>query len=335
MTLLHPFEQQFQASWPADAWRDVGVLAAVSGGADSVALLRALHRLKSAGAGSLAVAHFDHGLRGAESAADARFVVELAASLNLVAHVGTANAGELLFGDGLEAAARQARYQFLQATAERIGARYLVAAHTADDQAETVLHRILRGTGIGGLAGMARARQLSPAVTLIRPLLDVRRGDVLGYLDALDQPFREDESNADRAFMRNRIRRELLPLLVRDYQPTAIESLLRLSALAADAQQVIDIEAQKLAVQSVRIQSPDCVLVDCRPLGAAARHLVREVLVGLWRTQAWPEQSMGFAEWDFLAQLASGGVDQTATLPGAIHAQKKGEQLTLTRLSGS
>ena len=152
------------------------VLVAVSGGADSVALLTALVRLQKPVESVLIVGHYNHRWRGEESDEDARFVRELAKQYGIgfeldcapqTREKSTAN----------EASAREARYRFLQQTAERRGARYLATAHTADDQAETVLHRVLRGTGIAGLAGIPRTRVLSPAVTLIRPLLAYRRAE--------------------------------------------------------------------------------------------------------------------------------------------------------------
>ena len=115
-------------------------------------------------------------------------------------------------GDGLEAAARKARYRFLEQAAGRMGARFVATAHTADDQAETILHRIVRGTGVRGLAGMAR---VGPAGTCHADptLLGIRRDELRAYLDALGQPYRHDPSNADRRFTRNRIRHGLLPAI--------------------------------------------------------------------------------------------------------------------------
>ena len=114
-------------------------------------------------------------------------------------------------GQGIEAA-RAARYAVLEEMAGRVGARFVVTAHTADDQAETILHRILRGTGLRGLSGMSRSRRLGPA-TLLRPLLAIGRAELAAYLRDCQQPFRTDASNRDVRFMRNRIRNELLPLL--------------------------------------------------------------------------------------------------------------------------
>ncbi len=158
-----PLEHKLAQAWPSDRWRDVGVLVAVSGGPDSVALLRALRRIAPAGRGSLRVAHFNHRWRGAEADQDQRFVVTLCESLGLACEVGAADpARQGMAPDGLEAAARDARYRFLVETAQRTGARYVVTGHTADDQAETILHHIVRGTGLLGLSGMRPARRSAP-----------------------------------------------------------------------------------------------------------------------------------------------------------------------------
>jgi tRNA(Ile)-lysidine synthase len=189
-------EERVAAVWPPQAWQDVPVVVAVSAGADSVALLRILARLRPPAA-RLWVAHFHHGLRGEAADADEQFVARLADSLKLGFRVGRAPASQLATaGDGLEAAARRARYAFLTAAAEKVGARYLAVAHTADDQAETILHRVLRGTAPAGLAGMPAARMLSGAVSLVRPLLAIRRSELRDYLAVVGQDWREDATNA-------------------------------------------------------------------------------------------------------------------------------------------
>src|SRR3954468_11588552 len=176
------------AAFPPERWRDVTTLVAVSGGADSVALLCGLAALKQGqGEGRLIAAHFNHQLRGAESDEDEAFVRRLARELTVDIEVGSGDVRGGASGDGLEAAARSARYAFLTETARRSGARYVVTAHTADDQVETVLHRILRGTGLGGLAGIPRVRELTPGQALVRPLLSAGRADVTAYLLSLNQ----------------------------------------------------------------------------------------------------------------------------------------------------
>ncbi len=338
----HALEDILAASWPPERWQDFSVIVAVSGGADSVALLRALSALKTGGAGRLIVGHFNHGLRP-EAADDAAFVAKLADRLSLPIEIGAGDTESLAtsVGDGIEAAAREQRYHFLQMAAERLGARYVVTAHTADDQAETIIHRILRGTSVAGLAGMHRARQLGDAVTLLRPLLDARRSGLRLYLNDLQQDFREDASNANREFTRNRIRHDLLPRLAGDFNRDVVAALVRLGETARDAQQVIEARAAELLdrcltpIHGDSAPAPDAIL-DCRPLAGEARHLVREVFVVLWRRQSWPRQSMGFEQWNLLADMALGPPtqpDASRTFPGAVLAQKTSEQLSFARLS--
>jgi tRNA(Ile)-lysidine synthase len=342
MTVAEEFQRRLNESWPPETWRDVGVLVAVSGGADSVALLRGLDEQRRLRGSRLMVAHFDHRLRGTESTADRDFVVALCKQLSVECHMGEWTPAEAAgpCPDGVEAAARTARYAFLQSTAERSGCRYIATAHTADDQAETVLHHILRGTGLSGLAGMSRTRPLGVAVTLIRPLLSFRRTDVIAYLADIGQPYRDDATNREPAFTRNRIRLQLLPLLARDYNPRVVESLLRLSSLAADVQAVIDGLVDELAASCVAGRTKgaarrNLVEIDLGSLAETPRHLVRELFVALWREQNWPLQSMGFDEWDQLAEMAAEKPSETCpakrVFPGAVKAERQPDRLILQR----
>ena len=331
-----PFEILLARAWPADLWHDVSVLVAVSGGADSVGLLRGLARLKRPGGGRLWVAHFNHGLRGAESDEDERFVADLATQLDLGFHSGR-TAGKLTAPgrDGLEAAAREARYRFLQQTAEKVGARYLVTGHTADDQVETILHRILRGTGLAGLSGMNRVRALNPAVTLVRPLLGLRRMDVRHYLKAIDQSWREDASNTCLDATRNWIRHELLPSIEEHVNIAGSEAIFRPGGLANEARHWIDSMADQLAEKALISQGTEELAYDCRAFEGENRYLVRETLRLIWRRQGLPEQAMGFAEWEVLAELAMesrGKAEKRCDLPGAIRVRKTGTQLVISRL---
>lgn len=337
-------EIAFTTAWPVERWRDVTVVVGVSGGADSVALLRLMASIRSGlagggaeryeGAGKLVAVHVNHRLRGAASDGDERFVAELCASQGVECIVGHVEVRDLAGeqGDGLEAACRAARYEFLLATAERIGARYVAVAHTADDQAETILHHAVRGTGLAGLGGMSMFRPLSDAVTLARPLLGVRRTDVLAYLESLGQAYREDETNCERRFTRNRIRHELLPLLAGDYNAEVVPALLRLGQHAREAQDVVRQAAEALASRCVVTRADAAVEVDCGRLAGANRHVVREVFVGIWRGERWPRQAMRFADWDALAALALGeSREERRTLPGNIAAWRTADTLTLRR----
>jgi len=338
MTDLRPLESALASSWPPAEWREVSVLVAVSGGADSVALLRAMHALKTGGEGRLLAAHLNHGLRGPEADADQAFVADLCAKLAIPCHTGRADVERLAAerGDGLEEAAREARYRFLTRAAAEAGARYLVTAHTADDRAETILHRILRGTGIAGLAGIARTRFIPEAgLTLIRPLLGTRRAELLAYLDELGQPFRRDPSNRDPRFTRNRIRHDLLPMLAEGFNPGVVEALLRLGTLASEVQGFVDRLVDELAARSVISRARGRVEIDTTPLAAEPRYLVRELLMAAWREQGWPMQSMGFAEWDELAGIAalcaadSGARRPGRMFPGGVSAEVDSGRLLL------
>ena len=329
---MYPFETKLAESWPPERWRDVSVLVAVSGGADSVALLRALIGLKTGGSGRLMVGHFHHGLRQ-QADAEEQFVRRLCGQLDLPCHVGHGDVGSLAAqqGDGLEAAARHSRYEFLQSVAEQQAARYLVTAHTADDKIETVLQRIIRGTGLAGLAGIPRVRRLSPAVSLLRPLLDFRRTEVLDYLSELHQDYCQDESNLDTRFSRNRIRHVLLPLLADQFNPAVDEALLRLGTLAAEAQAVIDESVDEHFEHHVSAQSPNRVIIQTAPLQSTRPYIIRELCIRIWQQQEWPQQDMGRAQWEQLARFILQPDTAKTVLPGAITAEQKDEQLVLTR----
>jgi tRNA(Ile)-lysidine synthase len=333
-----PLEDRFDAAWPALSWRDLHVVLAVSAGPDSVAMLRAAMALKNeaGGSGKLFVAHLNHALRGDQADADEAWLKALCQRLNVPLELGKADVAEIAAqqGDGLEAAARAARYDFLQSSAERLGARFVATAHTADDQVETVLHRIVRGTGLSGLAGMVRSRPLSPSVTLVRPLLDMRRRDVLDYLAAIGQDYRTDPSNADPRFTRNRLRHDLLPLLREQYNADVDAALLRLATQACDSQQLVAELAAGLVRKCVaRNAGADGVRIDCQPLCGQSPLVIREVFKIAWNDAGWPQQAMGFDQWQQLAELVRTGANSpTVNLPGNIRARRDKHHLILERL---
>ncbi|MBL8828990.1 MAG: tRNA lysidine(34) synthetase TilS [Planctomycetaceae bacterium] len=321
------------AAWPVSVWSDVPVLIAVSGGSDSVALLRALHQLAPPGHTRLFVAHFNHQLRDGESDADERWVADLARSLKLECHVGrgAVHAQAALDGDGIEAAARSQRYAFLTDTAAALGARYVVTAHTADDQAETILHRIVRGTGLVGLAGIRRVRPLNEACSLVRPLLAFRRQELRGWLAELGQDYRDDGSNLDRTYTRNRLRHDLLPQLARDYNPQVIEALLRLGDLAGDAQELIDADVERFLHGHILQQTAErVVLSELGTVTPRSDYFVRESLVALWQRQRWSLQSMTFEHWQRLAEIWRGAQRDVNCFPGGVIATRDGDRLMLT-----
>lgn len=201
---------------------------AVSGGADSIALLHALHSLAPRWGLHLEVLHLNHQLRGDESEADAEFVRCTSERLGVPVHLASVDVRAL--GGNLEEAAREARLRFFAEMAEQHQLRRIATGHTRSDQAETVLFRLLRGSGPQGLAGILPLT----AEGLIRPLLQVSRPEVEAWLRARGIAWREDSSNLDRAFARNRIRRELLPQLARDWNPNLEQALARLAEIVRD-----------------------------------------------------------------------------------------------------
>ena len=220
--------------------RGARVLVAVSGGADSVALAWLLADLAERGVIVLAgVGHLNHQLRGAEADADEAFVAALAVRLRVPCKSARVDVAALAAarGESIEAAARRARYAWLAEAAEALGATHIATGHTLDDQAETVLLRLLRGAGTRGLSGIRATRG-----AVIRPLLDSRREDVRAYLSARGEAFREDASNQDTSIPRNRIRHELLPVINR-LAPGGLAALARTARLAADDEAVLQSRA--------------------------------------------------------------------------------------------
>lgn len=322
-----------QNAWPAANWRSCHVLVAVSGGADSVALIRALGEFarQSPGDGRLIVAHFNHRTRGAASEDDAAWVCRLSEQLGLESVIGRArHAGSLASEDQ----ARRARYEFLQATAEQVGARYVATAHTQDDQAETVLLRVLRGSGIDGLAGMPFARPLGPAVTLVRPLLGVSRVQVEAYLQQLSQDYRHDATNDQTLFTRNWVRRELLPMLRSHLPQDPSDSLLRLADQASQWREAIDAIAGELAQQASRVETGNCevtIYLDASKLATQPAIVVQQVARVTWRAAGWPEQAMGMSEWQRIAAAVFDPDASTFQLPSGIMVARRGTDVILGR----
>ena len=274
---------------------------AVSGGADSVALLHGLMLVPSRQ--PLIVAHFNHQLRGNASDTDAAFVKHLAAKCGLPFHVGSADVAAIASQTrgNLEATARKLRYDWLTQVAMQTGANWIATGHTADDQAETILHRLIRGTGLQGLRGIAAKRvlngQTEPGLLLIRPILTATRADVVAFLHAQNIAHIEDATNADLAFTRNRIRAELLPLL-KTFNPEVVTVLGRLSEQADDAYAHQCEAAASLLQQVEKPRAGNLVILDRPTLIAAPRDIVRALFRQIWARENWPQRNMDHTAWD-------------------------------------
>lgn len=228
------------------------VIVAISGGADSTALFLAMHELKKANKLKIDIvaAHYDHGLRGDESRRDAEWVADLAHGFNSECEIGQVSKLErkLIYKGNLEQEARHARYSFLDNITRRHDSRFLLTAHTLDDQAETILLRLLRGAASDGLAGMRPIRRLSPEsnVMLVRPLLKwARHHDTIALCRGNNTVYREDPMNEDLMFSRVRVRRILIPLL-EQFNGRIVKTLSQMAELLADETLALDAAAAQL-----------------------------------------------------------------------------------------
>lgn len=304
-------------------------LVGVSGGRDSVALL---HALREAGFRSLVVCHLDHRLRGRASAGDARFVGRLAAGWGFACEAGRADVPALA-RDGrlsLETAAREARLRFFAEAARRHRCRRVFLAHHADDQVETVLHRLCRGTGLAGLGGMAEVSRQGP-LELVRPLLGVWREEIDAYVAAHRLPWREDATNAetDRS-VRNRWRHELIPALAAALGRDPRAAIHRLAALARDDDEALEAWLDREWPAAVAAEARAGAPVALRP----AILLAWPVALQRRALRRWLDGS-GVPGIDFQlveslrALLPSSAPVAKLNLPGGRHVRRRGGRIFL------
>ena len=242
----HPLRNQVARALRLRALLQSGqsILVAVSGGPDSVALLSVLHELAPTWKFSLTVVHCNYGLRGAESEGDAAFVAELCRRLNLpcVVKALPIPARGPDCSSSLQARARELRYRLFRDLISELGVDRVALGHTADDQAETVLLRMLRGAGLRGLSGIPHSR----GHLFVRPLLTVTRRDILSYLATKQLSFRTDSSNATPRYLRNRVRHELLPVM-ESLAPAAVRLLARQADIVREDDRLLErLAAQRL-----------------------------------------------------------------------------------------
>lgn len=318
MTQRHP-------NWASE----LGVVA-VSGGADSVALCCSL--LEAQTPAGIVIAHLNHQLRGAESDADEDFVRTLAARLCKTFYAGSCPVQEL--GGNLEATARKVRYEWLTRLAKETGAGWIATGHTADDQAETILHRLIRGSGISGLRGIAGARTASEfleIVPVVRPLLSQTRSEVLAFLVSRGQPFRTDSSNADLTFTRNRIRAELLPLL-RTFNPNIVDTLCRLANQAEEQTEWMETQTRKLLQSAELPRAGGTIVLDTEKLSDRTETEIRALLREVWHREHWPVNAMTFEHWKRAAAIAL-RILPAADFPDGVHIRLAGKVVQLRRRS--
>lgn len=310
------------------------VVVGVSGGPDSMALLHLLLDLnKSLGWDlKLHLAHLNHQLRASEAEQDAAFVQALGDNLSLPCTIEVRDIARLadLAAGGVEEVGRRERYAFFDRVCAQIGARIVALGHHADDNAETVLHRILRGTGLRGLAGIRRSRRLHPAscVRIIRPLLRRSRRDLLEYLDDAGIAYREDQTNHSNEPMRNLLRNVVLPQIEAEVNPQVREALLRLAEQATWHDELLQETARRAFERLVVSRTERTLVLDAIALGRESRIVQTELVRLAYVAFGLGEQDLAFAHLvsavDLAADPASGRQTQ---LPGQMTLEKRYDQL--------
>jgi tRNA(Ile)-lysidine synthase len=298
-------------TWPIERWQSASVVVAVSGGADSVALLRALHSI-AVNPNLLHVAHFNHGWRGRESDEDEDFVVELCQSLGVIysTHKHPTTSADARSEQG----ARKARYRFLREVARSHSAAFIATAHTASDRVETLLHNLCRGTGLAGVCTPAVYRSLDDETTLVRPMVHCFREQVIEYLTLLTQPFRQDSSNENQSYRRNFLRHSVLPLLRQAYGESVDQRLLSYSQLAEQSLQVQldlagqywantrELEQDKINQGWLPRRSSHEIRLPSAELLPSQWPIVLLALQQAWQASGWKQQSLTRRHWHRLRQ---------------------------------
>ncbi len=296
----------------------------VSGGADSVALLRLLLQLRAERGFVLLVVHFNHKLRGRASDIDEHFVEKLAKKHGLEFVVGHEDIGAKTKRErgNLEDVARRARYAFFEKLKAEGRVVKIAVAHTADDQAETVLAHILRGTGLSGLRGIH-----AETGVVFRPLLEVRRGELRKYLKALKQTWREDKTNLDIKRMRARIRQRLLPMLEKNFNSGVVQHLCQLAELAGEDEDFLEAHAAEWMSRLTQQKGNEVTvkLADLLPAPNAVRTRILRGTVARVKTRG---GQLSKEHVEALIKLATQGHSgKTMQLPGRIEVRRERELL--------
>ena len=341
MTSASSFERLVAASLQRAGMSGAGaaIVVACSGGPDSTALLRSLHRLQSAHGLSLHVAHLNHDFRGAEADHDAAFVQLLADRLGLPCSIDKRDPIAYQSATGVssfEQAAREMRYSFLHSVAAAAGASAVALGHTSDDQAETVLLHILRGAGMQGLRGMAEVSNWpwptdGNGPLLFRPLLNVSKAETAAYCRELGQTYREDSGNYLWRFTRNRVRLDLMPRLARDYNPRVRDALLRLSRIAGDDSDFLDRELERRWDGIATVEETG-VSLDAGKLAALHPALQRRALRRAYALAAGDSRALGESHLDAMLRLVQnqrGG--RSLDLPRGVGARIESNVLRIFR----
>jgi len=303
------------------------VVVAVSGGVDSTVLLYILMGVKGEYHLDLIVAHLNHSMRGEASRRDARFVEALAKRLGLPFEGRTVDLPSILKAEKTspQLAARRARYTFFEETLKRYGANRIATGHTRDDQVETVLMRFLKGTGLRGLRGIPPIRGV-----YIRPLLEISRTEVERYATEQKISYMVDSSNEDTRYLRNRIRRELIPLMEKNYNPRIKDDLARFAFLMARDEGYMEGEVDKVYSKTTLRQDEDGITFNLKEIQKLPEALVARVFIkGVEEVSGSPLYSYHIE--DILDLISKGGASGSIDLPYGLTLYKEYDLITLTR----
>ena len=305
------------------------VVVAVSGGPDSVALLCVLNSLKSSYGIDLHAVHLEHGIRGEESLEDMRFVERLCRDLSLPVTTHHESVPELARSEkiSVEAAARKVRYAFFERVLEEIGFNKIATGHNANDRAETVLLNILRGSAIAGLTG------IRPAVEdrVVRPLIETTRDEIITYLEENKTAFRLDSSNLDDRYERNRVRRTLMPLIEREFNPKIVDSLARTASVFSMLDEYLRAQAGE-ALKTCCKSEGGRSTIDLEPFMKIPRPIQLFTLYSVLRSLEGDQQVVSFDNLNALLGLAAdSGSGSRIDIGSGIVALKEYDRLVIGR----
>ena len=310
-----------------------GVLAAVSGGADSVCLLLVLKALEESLGIHVAAFHLHHGLRGAEADRDERFVRELCERLQVSLHAVREDVAGYAKTHGLseEEAGRILRYQWLEKTSGEFGCRRIATAHHKDDQTETVLMNLFRGSGLRGLGGIRPVRLLSGELTLIRPLLGINRQEIETYLLEEKEVWCEDSTNKELVYARNKVRNELIPWIREHINDRAEEHILKTAAFASQADEYFVSQAEKLLGDGFQEQEAsfaeiDTALFDSQP-DIMKSYLIRAMIMKVFGSA----KDISARHMDAIAALDGPGGGTLVDLPYGLQAMRSYQKLIIRK----
>ena len=297
---MHRILESIIQDWPIDRWRNSTIVLAISGGPDSVALVRAIHRIVLQAniqqCTRLVIAHLNHQLRGAESDRDEHFVKQLACELKLDAMFAALPESSESSG---EAQWRKARISFLKDVAKQHRAQWIATGATADDSVETMFHHLLRGSGPAGLAGIRIERKLSEDLTLVHPLVGLWKSELIEYLESIGQSYRIDRSNLCNEFTRNRIRNECLPYLEKLIGSNQLKHrLLTTLELIRQEHEVIEALARQWLDSPAIGWGQNQIEADWKDFAELPWPILQCGLVGIWHRMGWPLGQVSFRHWD-------------------------------------